>query len=187
MKLNNLKKMLLVFVIGLITFLGTSIVTNAQTRRQVERRQAQIERQQQRAIRQRQRQIRQRQIGRRQIQQNNRYRVYNNGRYYNTDSRGAELLRQAVRNGYQQGVRAGQYDRSNRIRRSYTITSEYRRGNYGYRSDVNSSQYQHYFRQGFQRGYQDGYSRRYRNGTNNNGAFNILGSILNGILNIRQN
>lgn len=181
MKLNNLKKMLLVFVVGLIAFLGTGIVTNAQTRRQVERRRRQITQQQRRATRQRQRQIQ-----RRQTRQYNRYRVYNNGRYYTTDSRGAELLRQAVRSGYQQGIRAGQYDRSHRIRRSYTINSEYRRGNYGYRSYVDSRQYQYYFRQGFQRGYQDGYSRRYRYGTNNNGAFNILGSILSGILNIRQ-
>ena len=49
-----------------------------------------------------------------------------------------------------------------------------------------SSQYQYYFRQGFLRGYQDGYDRRYRYGSNNNGAFNILGSILNGILNIQN-
>ena len=180
--------MLLVFVIGLIAFLGTGIVTNAQTRRQVERRRAQIERhqQQRRAIRQRQRQIQRQQVRQRQIQQYNRYRVYNNGRYYNTDSRGAELLRQAVRNGYQQGARAGQYDRSHRVRRSYTINSTYRRGNYGYQSYVDSRQYQYYFRQGFQRGYQDGYSRSYRYGSNNNGGFNILGSILNGILNIRR-
>ncbi len=181
MKLNKLRKTLMLFAFGLIALLGTSVVTDAQTRRQVQRQRQEVRRQERRAVRQRQRQIQ-----RRQIRQNNRYRVYNNGRYYNTDSRGAELLRQAVRNGYQQGVRAGQYDRSRRIRRSYTITSDYRRGNYGYQSYVDSRQYQYYFRQGFQRGYQDGYSRRYRYGTNNNGAFNILGSILSGILNVRQ-
>src|SRR5688572_21155495 len=31
------------------------------------------------------------------------YRVYRNGNYYQTDQRGAELLRQAVNRGYQQG------------------------------------------------------------------------------------
>lgn len=175
MNLDRLRKAVVVLVIGLIAFVGMSQTTNAQTRRQVQR-QRQIQRQQQRILRQRQRQI----------QRNNRYRVYNNGRYYTTDSRGAELLRQAVNNGYRQGVQAGQYDRSRRIRRSYTITSQYRRGNYGYQSSVDSRQYQYYFRQGFQRGYQDGYNRSYRYGRNNNGAFNILGTILNGILNVRR-
>src|SRR5688500_18533862 len=31
-----------------------------------------------------------------------RYRIFRNGRYYNTDGRGAELLRQAVNEGYRQ-------------------------------------------------------------------------------------
>ena len=42
-----------------------------------------------------------------------RYRVYRNGSYYDTDYRGAELLRSAVQNGYQQGYREGQNDRRN--------------------------------------------------------------------------
>src|SRR5260221_448889 len=39
------------------------------------------------------------------------YRVYREGSYYSTDSHGAELLRQAVRNGYAQGYQQGQIDR----------------------------------------------------------------------------
>src|SRR5687768_14483269 len=35
------------------------------------------------------------------------YRVYRNGSYYQTDHRGAELLRQAVNQGYNQGYRQG--------------------------------------------------------------------------------
>ncbi len=117
---------------------------------------------------------------------NNRYRVYRNGGYYQTDNRGAELLRQAVNNGYQQGVRAGQQDRSSRRGSNYYNSSIYRSGNYGYQSYVDSSQYQYYFQQGFERGYQDGYNSRYQYGSNNNGGLNILGSILSGILNIQQ-
>jgi len=180
MKLSKLKKALIASVIGLMALLGTSETANAQTRRQVRRQRQQVIRQQQRAIRQQQRQVR------RQIRQNNRYRVYRNGRYYETDNRGAELLRRAVNLGYQQGVRAGQYDRNHRRRSSYNNSSIYRSGTYGYQNYVSSSQYQYYFRQGFLRGYQDGYNSRYRYGTNNNGAFNILGTILSGILNIRQ-
>ncbi len=99
-----------------------------------------------------------------------------------TTSRGAGLLRNAVRNGYRQGVRAGRRDRNNRRGKSYSNSSLYRRGNYGYRNYVSSSQYQYYFRQGFQRGYKDGYDRRSRYGRNNS----ILGTILNGILNIQH-
>lgn len=96
------------------------------------------------------------------------------------------MLRQAVNRGYQQGIRAGQADRNNRRGSSYNNSSIYRSGNYGYQNYVDSRQYQYYFQQGFERGYQDGYNTRYQYGTNNNGAFNILGTILQGILNIQQ-
>lgn len=119
------------------------------------------------------------------VNNNNRYRVYRNGGYYQTDNRGAELLRQAVNNGYQQGVRAGQTDRANRRGSSYNNSVIYRSGNYGYQSYVDQSQYQYYFRQGFERGYQDGYNSRSQYGTNSGGAFNILGAILQQVLNIQ--
>jgi hypothetical protein len=116
----------------------------------------------------------------------NRYRVYRNGSYYQTDNRGAELLRQAVNNGYQQGLREGESDRSRRRGGNWSNSSVYRSGNYGYQSYVESGQYQYYFRQGFEKGYQDGYNSRYQYGTNNGGTVNILGTILQGILNIQQ-
>ncbi len=115
---------------------------------------------------------------------NRRYRVYNNGSYYDTDNRGAELLRQAVRNGYSQGYQRGQADRRNRGRYNYGGDSMYRSGSYGYQSYVARNQYQHYFQQGFQRGYEDGYYSRNRYGTRSGNAISILGSVLNTILNI---
>jgi hypothetical protein len=52
------------------------------------------------------------------------YRVYRNGSYYQTDNRGAELLRQAVNSGYQQGFQQGQLDaRYGRNGSYYGITS----------------------------------------------------------------
>ncbi len=216
MKLSNLKRTIAVSAFGLAALLGTSQVADAQTNRRVERQERRVERQQDRRQRQQQRISTQRQRieqQRYQLEQQrlraeqlrlrnrrnnrtvysnnnrynaNRYRVYRNGSYYNTDNRGAELLRRAVNNGYQQGVRAGQADRSNRRNSGYRNHSVYRRGNYGYQSHVDSRQYQYYFQQGFQRGYQDGYNSRYRYGTNNNGGFNILGTILSGILNIQS-
>lgn len=114
-------------------------------------------------------------------------RVYRDGNYYQTDSRGAELLRQAVNSGYQQGYRQGQLDaRYGRGQGYYTNNNMYRTGSYGYQSYVDRNQYQYYFQQGFQRGYEDGYNNQYRYGYRSNNGLNILGTILNGILNISQ-
>jgi hypothetical protein len=112
-----------------------------------------------------------------------RYRVYRDGSYYDTDYRGAELLRTAVRSGYQQGYREGQSDRRNGRRYDYNARDLYRSGTYGYQSYVDRGQYQHYFRQGFEKGYEDGYrsTNRYGSGTN------ILGNVLSSILSITDN
>lgn len=115
-----------------------------------------------------------------------RYRVYRDGGWYNTDYRGAELLRQAVNQGYRQGFAAGRTDRNRRIGLNWGGSSMYRSGSYGYQSYVDRSQYQYYFRQGFERGYRDGYNSRHQYGTINNGVANILGSILGSILNIQR-
>lgn len=112
------------------------------------------------------------------------YRVYRNGSYYQTDSRGAELLRQAVNSGYQQGFQQGQQDARYRRNSSYYGNDIYRSGVYGYQSYVDRSQYQYYFQQGFQRGYEDGFNNQYRYGYRSNNGISILGNILNGILNI---
>ncbi len=96
------------------------------------------------------------------------------------------MLRQAVNAGYQQGFRAGQTDRNSCRANNYNNNSVYRNGNYGYQSYVDSRQYHYYFQQGFQKGYQDGFNSRNQYGTNNNGSLNILGTILQGILNIQQ-
>ncbi len=181
MKLNNLKKTLVASAFSLIVILGVSSAANAQNRNQIKKQQQKVVKQQQKVNKQQQKLAQQQQK-----LQNQRYRVYRNGSYYQTDNRGADLLRQAVNRGYQQGVRAGQADNSNRRGSNYRNSSIYRNGNYGYQNHVDSRQYQYYFQQGFERGYQDGYNSRYQNGTNNNGSFNILGTILQGILNLQQ-
>ena len=114
------------------------------------------------------------------------YRVYRNGSYYQTDNRGAELLRQAVNSGYQQGFQQGQMDARYRRNGSYYGNDVYRSGVYGYQSYVDRSQYQYYFQQGFQRGYEDGFNNQYRYGSRSSNGINILGNILNGILNLTQ-
>jgi flagellar biosynthesis/type III secretory pathway protein FliH len=115
-----------------------------------------------------------------------RYRIYRDGRYYNIDNRGADLLRQAVNRGYQQGYTAGQRDR--RFGRRYEYNDEvlYQRGNFGYQSYIARDQYEYYFREGFQRGYEDGFYSTTRYGYRAGNSWSILGNVLNTILNIAQ-
>ena len=181
MKLNNLKKTLAASALGLAALFGVTETADAQTGRQIQRQKQKVIKQQQKVIKQEQKLAQQQQR-----LQNMRYRVYRNGSYYQTDYRGAELLRQAVNRGYQEGFRAGQTDRRNRRGSGYYNSSIYRNGNYGWQNHVDARQYQYYFQQGFQRGYQDGFNSRNQYGTNNNGSLNILGSILQGILNLQQ-
>lgn len=115
-----------------------------------------------------------------------RYRVRRGNSYYNTDYRGAQLLQEAVNNGYRQGYEQGVQDRQSRRRLNYRGNSIYRSGSYGYQNYVTSSQYRYYFQQGFQRGYDDGFNSTTRYGYVENGSRNILGSILNAILNITE-
>src|SRR6476661_8006577 len=116
----------------------------------------------------------------------NGYRVYRNGSYYETNQRGVALLRQAVNSGYQQGYRQGQSDRRYGRGGSYYGNNIYNDGSYGYQSYVDRSQYQYYFQQGFQRGYEDGYNSRNQYGYRSGNSYNILGSILNGILQLSR-
>src|SRR5215204_1883822 len=187
MKLFNLKSLVGVAALGLALIAGVSDVS-AQGRgrsderhainqqRKLEKEQAKLEQQRLRLERQRLQQVR----------VHNRYRVYRNGSYYNTDNRGADLLRQAVNQGYRQGFASGRSDRNRQVGLNWGGSSVYRSGSYGYQSYVDRSQYQYYFREGFERGYQDGYNSRYQYGTNNGGTVNILSSILGSILNIQR-
>jgi len=115
------------------------------------------------------------------------YRYQRSGRYYETNEYGANLLRQAVNQGYEEGVRAAQADREDGVRGDYRNSYAYQDANYGYSGRyVAQSDYNHYFREGFQRGYDDGFSNRYRYGSNSNGRLGILATVLSAILNLQQ-
>lgn len=114
------------------------------------------------------------------------YRVYRDGAYYETNQRGAQLLKQAVNSGYQQGYRQAQLDRRYGRGGNYNGNNVYNTGTYGYQSYVDRNQYQYYFQQGFQRGYEDGYNNQSRYGYRSGSSYNILGTILNGILQISR-
>ena len=197
MRSLNFKKIAGVTALGLVTVLGMSESASAQGRRndirtdrKIERQEDKIEKQQNKLELERLRLQRERLQNQRQNlnarNNNNRFRVNRGGQWYNTDQRGANLLRQAVNAGYQQGFNAGRADRNRRVRSNWNSNGIYRSGTFGYQSHVDRSLYQHYFQQGFQRGYQDGYNSRFQYGSNSGGTVNILGTILNSLLNIQQ-
>jgi hypothetical protein len=115
------------------------------------------------------------------------YRYSRAGRTYQTTRYGADLLRGAVNQGYQQGVAAGRADRQDNYRRGYQTSYAYQDANYGYTGMyVDQADYNYYFRQGFQRGYQDGFNSRFRYGRDTGGQFSISDNVLSVILNLRS-
>jgi len=119
------------------------------------------------------------------------YRYYRDGRAYAVNRYAADLLQQAVRYGYEQGVRAGNADRLDGWRSDWRNNYAYQDASYGYGGYyVDQSEYNYYFRQGFQRGYQDAYGNDYRYGTrtnnnNNNDLAVILTSVLQSVLGLQ--
>src|SRR5690606_9444352 len=82
------------------------------------------------------------------------YRYSYGGRWYQTNRYGADLMRDAVRLGYDEGLRAGRADREDGWRYDYRSSYGYLDASYGYHGHyIPHDQYSHYFRQGFERGY----------------------------------
>lgn len=201
--LKALRKAIITSLAGALVLVGTALVTNAQNRNEEYREWQAAQRRAQEEYRDYQRSRSRsdyrdwQQAQRRAQQEYNEYvragnradnrfgnrggfRLYRNGSYYVTDQRGVNLLRQAVRSGYSRGYREGQMDRRYGRGHDFYNNNLFRSGTYGYQSYVDRNQYQYYFQEGFRRGYEDGYysTRRYGNNAN------ILGNILNTIINL---
>ena len=111
------------------------------------------------------------------------YRYAYSGTTRETNQYGADVLRQAVNYGYQEGVRFGQADRQDGLPANYRNSFAYQDANYGYAGYyVDQADYNYYFRQGFQRGYADGYNSQSQYGTSLNGSSSILATLLSSIL-----
>jgi len=111
------------------------------------------------------------------------YRYGYSGVTRETNQYGADVLRQAVNYGYQEGVRFGQADRQDGLQSNYRNSFAYQDANYGYSGNyVDQSDYNYYFRQGYQRGYADGYNSQSQYGTSLNGSPSILATLLSSIL-----
>jgi len=114
------------------------------------------------------------------------YRYNRGGSYYQTNQYGANLLRQGVNHGYEEGFRAGEADRQDRWGPNYQDSYAYQDANYGYSGYyVDQDDYNYYFREGFRRGYDDGYNSRYQYGSYSNGSYSMLGALMAQILNLQ--
>jgi flagellar biosynthesis GTPase FlhF len=112
------------------------------------------------------------------------YRYRREGNYYETNDYGADMLRRALNNGYQEGLKAGRADRKDGWRFDYKNAFAYEDGNYGYDGRyVRQQDYNHYFREGFRRGYEDGYYNRRKYGSTA-GSDSIKDNVLRSILNL---
>jgi len=111
------------------------------------------------------------------------YRYNIRGVYRETSQYGADVLRQAVNQGYEQGYRAGSIDRDDGAPANFQRALDFETDGFGYTGAyVPQSDYSYYFSEGFQRGYDDGYWNRSQYGTFLNGKAAILGAIALGII-----
>ena len=111
------------------------------------------------------------------------YRYNIRGVYRETNQFGADVLRQALDRGYDEGYRSGLNDRRDGVRSDFQRALDFESGSFGYAGGyVPADDYSYYFREGFQRGYDDGYWSRSNYGTFSNGKAAILGAVALGIL-----
>jgi hypothetical protein len=115
------------------------------------------------------------------------YRYNRGGQWYRVNYYGADMLHNAIEQGYREGLRAGSADRYDGWRGGYRSSAVWVDANFGYRgSYVSRSEYNYYFRQGFERGYEDGLYGRYRYGRSVNGEALIIDAVLAAILNMQR-
>jgi hypothetical protein len=112
------------------------------------------------------------------------YRYNRGGSYYYANRYQADLMRQAINYGYEEGYYAGRADRMDRWSFNYRDAYAYQDANYGYGGYyVDRGTYNYYFRQGFSRGYDDGYYSRDRYGRHYNNNYSLNDSVFRLILN----
>lgn len=111
------------------------------------------------------------------------YRYVRAGRWYEVNQYAADVLREAVRLGYEEGYYAGEADRYDGWRGGYQDNFVYQDANLGYDGYyVSQAEYNWYFREGFRRGYEDGYGRAARYGYVEGDRHSILPAVLAAIL-----
>lgn len=114
------------------------------------------------------------------------YGYYRQGHYYRVNRYAADVLRQALDFGYQEGFRAGEADWYDGWAFDYRGAYAYQDANFGYYGYyVRQAEYNYYFREGFRRGYEDGYYGRRRYGYHHGGNDRLLSHVLYAILDLQ--
>jgi hypothetical protein len=106
------------------------------------------------------------------------------GRWYDTNAYGADTLRDAANNGYEEGFRSGEADREDGWNRGgYRDSFAYQDADQreGART-LDPSQRAHFYREGVHRGYDDGFNDRRRYGRTDDGHYLLLAGVLAGLL-----
>jgi hypothetical protein len=112
------------------------------------------------------------------------YRYHRGGSYHYANRYQADLMRQAINYGYEEGFYAGRADRMDRWGYNFREAYAYQDANYGYNGYyVDRGTYNYYFREGFRRGYDDGYYSRYQYGRHYNNRYSPHDSVIRLILN----
>ena len=115
------------------------------------------------------------------------YRYMRDGSWYSVNQYGANMLQQAINDGYSEGQRAGRADRMDGWRADYRSSYAYQNASYGFNGYYGDrNEYAYYFRQGFRRGYEDGYYGRQQYGTYRDGKAALIGTVLNTILGLQN-
>ena len=115
------------------------------------------------------------------------YRYMRGGQWFRVNYYGADMLRNAIDQGYREGLMAGRADRFDGWRGGYRQSSVWIDASFGFRGRyVSRSEYNYYFRQGFERGYEDGFYGRSRYGRYMNGEAIIIDAVLSTILNLQR-
>jgi hypothetical protein len=115
------------------------------------------------------------------------YRYSRSGYYYDINRYQADLIRQAMNYGYQEGFHSGRDDNNDHWRFDYRSNYIYQDADYGYYGYyVDEAEYNYYFREGFRRGYEDGYYGRYQYGRYRNGSYSLADAVLNTIFRLES-
>jgi hypothetical protein len=106
------------------------------------------------------------------------------GRWYDTNAYGADVLRDAANNGYEEGFRSGEADREDGWNRGdYRDSFAYQDADQDDEGrNFAPAQRTYFYREGVQRGYEDGRNDRRRYGRTDEGHYLLLSTVLAGIL-----
>lgn len=118
--------------------------------------------------------------------QGNRYRIFPDGKEFQTDWDGTIAIRDGMMEGYQQGYLSGKTDHREKYPSEFATSPIYEDGKDGYKGGIDENVYQYYFRKAFERGYSDGFNGKNQYGKSSNGIRLMSDPAIQEILKLEQ-